>query len=258
MADPLSVAASVVTLVSVCTAISKRTVTFIRSLREAPEELIQLSNEISDLTTILNQMKKVLVQSNTAQIIPSGSTQTRVLPSSAASPTAKAELLIVEVDNFIKSLKKTSSKKGGTEVDRLGWARKRRIALDLQQRLAVTRQSIQLQLTTNTASCVRQIETVLNNSSTSAEQGRKIYESKIDYIHERITRYESGGSQSASTAIHSAGHEQIANTPTSDTATSIASVEHMASLATPSSKRYWAPVPSLQRTEVIATCMQFN
>lgn len=151
MADPLSILASAVTLVSACTAISRHTIAFIRSLQEAPEELLRLSNEMSDLTTVLNRIQKPPERGNTQHISQSDPAQAEALHNLIVLPTSQAELLIGEVDKFIKSLKKVSTRNGGIEVDRLGWARKRKIALKLEQKLAAMKQGIQLHLTTTTA-----------------------------------------------------------------------------------------------------------
>jgi hypothetical protein len=146
MADPFSAVASAITLVAACTAISKRTVTFIRSLHEAPEELLRLSNEITDLTTVLHQIEKGHGQGSTTPTYP---TYVGLLHGSAHITQAK--LLILELDRFLNSLKKVCSPQGRIEIDRLGWARKRKVALSLERKLAGTKQVIQLHLATGTS-----------------------------------------------------------------------------------------------------------
>ena len=56
MADPFSMGTGIVTLLGACTAIGKCTVSFIGALRDAPLELLTLSNEVNNLGTILNDI----------------------------------------------------------------------------------------------------------------------------------------------------------------------------------------------------------
>lgn len=78
MADPLSVGSGLVTLISTCTAIGKHTVSFIEALRDAPLELVFLSNELNDLNAILNEVSHVFSTKAHEQTIPS-TTQQNVL-----------------------------------------------------------------------------------------------------------------------------------------------------------------------------------
>jgi len=144
MGDPLSTLASIVTLFNACAAVSIRTVTFIRSLQEAPEELLRLSNEISDLTTVSHHIEKEHVRINTA---PSHPAHAGLLYGSTHLSQAKA--LISELDTFLNSLKKASKQQGKSEIDRFAWTRKRKIALVLERKLQSTKQAIGLHMTTD-------------------------------------------------------------------------------------------------------------
>jgi hypothetical protein len=131
--------------------INRYTTAFIRSLQEAPTEFILLSNEISDWASIINQIDEAQKRSNAQQINPSDSARISVLQNLTVVTTSPASLLIVGVERFFKSLKKTSALDGRIEVNRLNWARKRKTALHFQQKLATIKPGIQLQLASNTA-----------------------------------------------------------------------------------------------------------
>ena len=55
--DPLSAAASVVALITLCTNVGRETVEIVGALRKAPMELVVLSNEVNDLNAILNEVR---------------------------------------------------------------------------------------------------------------------------------------------------------------------------------------------------------
>ena len=61
MADPLSVGSGIVALICACTAIGNCTVSFIGALRDAPLELLMLSNEANNLNAILNEIKSFIL-----------------------------------------------------------------------------------------------------------------------------------------------------------------------------------------------------
>lgn len=59
MADPVSLAASVITVISACAACAKQLDGLRRGFRHAPVEILALSNEISDMSVVLTEVKAI-------------------------------------------------------------------------------------------------------------------------------------------------------------------------------------------------------
>lgn len=151
MADPLSVTASIVTLVGACTAIGKCTVSFMGALRDAPLELVMLSNEVNDLNAILNEISHAFSANVDGQITSSGIHQTALAQNIAISTQIRyAKEQIIELDAFVRSLRKYSLENGPVEIDRIGWGRKKKTGLRLQRKLAETKNKLHLLLDTST------------------------------------------------------------------------------------------------------------
>ena len=152
MADPLSVGSGIVTLVCACTAIGKFTVSFVGALRDAPLELVMLSNEVNDLNAILNEINHASSANIDGQSNTSG-TQQNALSENTAVITQIRYLReqIIELDAFVRSLRKHSPESGSVEIDRIGWARKKKTGSRLQQRLAETKNKLNMLLHASTA-----------------------------------------------------------------------------------------------------------
>ena len=152
MADPLSVGSGIVTLICACTAIGKCTVSFIAALRDAPLELLMLSNEVNDLNAILNEINHSS-SANTDGQNATPSTQPNALLENKAVVTQIRHLKeqIIELNDFVMSLRRQSPDSGSVEIDRLGWGRKKKFGLRLQRKLAETKHKLHLLLDTTTA-----------------------------------------------------------------------------------------------------------
>ena len=149
MADPLSAGASVVTLIGACTVIGTRMVKFVQALRDAPSELMMLSNEVNEMTTILMEIEHVRLAST------GGDNITLDVPATIWTENRPIEMLfrsvkvqLVELDNFIKSLRKDTFE--GVKIDRIRWARHRKTGLKLWRRLAETKNGFYLLLDAST------------------------------------------------------------------------------------------------------------
>ena len=149
MADPLSVGSGIITLVCACTAIGKYTVRFIGALRDAPLELVMLSNEVNDLNAILNEINPASLDGQ----ITVSSTQRTALSENAGIITQLGYLKeeIIKLDAFVRSLRKHSPENGSVEIDRIGWARKRKTGSKLQRRLAEIKNKLNMLLHMSTA-----------------------------------------------------------------------------------------------------------
>ena len=65
MADPLSLVASIIAVVGVAETIGK-TLSKVKLLRSAPDELLALNNEVADLTMTLRHVESCIKRGNTA------------------------------------------------------------------------------------------------------------------------------------------------------------------------------------------------
>jgi hypothetical protein len=129
-AEPVSTAASIITLVSACTTTSHHCVSLIKSLHEVPAELLLLTNEVYDISVVLNT-------ANTAEMSPSTN-------AAIAAQLDTANSLISELRSFITSLKNLKSENGRVVVDRFGWFRKKKIASQLRWRLSKAKENFQI------------------------------------------------------------------------------------------------------------------
>jgi len=59
MTDPLSVTVSVLTLIAACTTCAKQVNSLARGFRDAPREILVLSNEISDMSVVLMEINAI-------------------------------------------------------------------------------------------------------------------------------------------------------------------------------------------------------
>lgn len=150
MADPLTVGVSVVTLIGACATVGERMVKFVQALRDAPSELMMLSNEVNEMTAVLTEIEHVGLASTC------GNNITFDVPNSHLTENIPIEMLfrsvriqLVELDTFVKSLRKDAFE--GVKIDRIRWARKRKSGLKLWRRLVETKNGFHLLLDTSTA-----------------------------------------------------------------------------------------------------------
>ena len=152
MADPLSIGTGIVTLLGACTAIGKCTVSFIGALRDAPLELLMLSIEVNDLGSMLNEISDSSSADADGQFTISNTQHSALMENSAIVGHIRyLKELIIELNTFVMSLRKQSPGNGSFEIDRVGWARKRKIGLRLQRQLAETKHRLHLLLDISTA-----------------------------------------------------------------------------------------------------------
>src|ERR1700733_10463568 len=102
MTTPVSIAVSIITLVSACTTTGHHCVSLIKSLHWASTELLLLTNKVNDISVVLNA-------ANTAEMSPSTN-------AAIAAQLDIANSLISGLRSFITSLK-IKSEKGRVVVD---------------------------------------------------------------------------------------------------------------------------------------------
>ena len=117
MADPLSITASIIAVVGAAEGVGK-TIKKIRNFREAPNELLFLINEISDLRIVLGDIKGNLIQN--ASSIHLQEEQSEHL--STLLNRAKEQLL--QLDELVQyRLVRSDSTSQQVKISRREWAR---------------------------------------------------------------------------------------------------------------------------------------
>jgi hypothetical protein len=119
MADPVSLAASVIAIAGACTASIKLILGVTGAIRDAPEELVRISNDVADLAVIL-----LHVQNHGANAETSCSA-TRNQPdkdirSLLTVHLERAQACLFEIEDLTRACSNMSAK-GDIIIDRIGW-----------------------------------------------------------------------------------------------------------------------------------------
>ena len=142
MADPLSIAASVITVIGAADSIGK-TLGKIRTAKNAPAAVLALQNEVSDLRVVLGDVDVC------------SSDECRVEPTSTTARCLKRlALLITSAENHLRELDRILYHRlirvdpltASSHISRMGWLRTRNAVEDIRSSLRATRQDIALQL----------------------------------------------------------------------------------------------------------------
>ena len=145
MSDPLSVIASVISLLDIGTRCATQVQRLLQAFRHAPEELLSLSNEVNDLKVVLSEVERTCQSFQHSNILPY--TQTI-----AALDTQldRASRKLIELESLIASLYIMSSS-GRAKVDKVAWLSKRTTAKNMQEDWKGIRESIHALLNVSTA-----------------------------------------------------------------------------------------------------------
>ena len=141
MADPLSIAASIITVIGAADSVGK-VLSKIKIARNAPAEVLALQNEISDLQLVLEDVNLC------------NWGERRVQPSTISERFKRLEILITRTESRLCELNRilnhrlirTHSVTGVPLVSRAIWLRVRGAVEDIRCSLRVARQDITLQL----------------------------------------------------------------------------------------------------------------
>ena len=126
MAEPISIAASIFTLLGACRASTRLAVDTYNRIQNAPQELIATSNELADLSVILLQIRKIY-QLDPGLQSPSTESMNHDVDTVLAVELNRAKELVADLDTLVTSLKK-SLPGGKFTTDRIGWYRKKNTA----------------------------------------------------------------------------------------------------------------------------------
>lgn len=105
MADPLSIASSILSLTDAAIIIGK----FIHRIRNCPAELLAVNNELSDLRYVLTEVERL--QEN--ETVPGGSNLGRILK--------RAQVAVQEASDIIQKLKGNETGRFSV-IDRVKWS----------------------------------------------------------------------------------------------------------------------------------------
>lgn len=153
MSDPLSTAASIIALFGAFAAIGDRAAGLVRSLKHAPSEISDLLNEVNDVTVVLNQLRANILSTAVAGDLPGSLPEARILSNRAIElHLDHVRSRVAELNHFVDSLRKTCTQSGHSrvDVDRIGWARKKRKALEIRKKLKNAKERLYTFLEANT------------------------------------------------------------------------------------------------------------
>ena len=144
MAEPISIAASVLTLTEIFIKVGRRAVAFVVTLKDAPTELLLLANEVNDVSTILKEIQvHVPVISVEPQAKQGSVSRGRETLNQALSIQLRlVHNKVTELENLIESLRKTTGAQGNVTVDSIRWAMKKKQATKLLMQLQSSKKAL--------------------------------------------------------------------------------------------------------------------
>jgi hypothetical protein len=145
--DPLSITASAVSLLSFSGSCAKDLRKLIHSVRNAPTEILALTNELADLNVLLADLN------NTSQAIeraPVRSQADRDFLIALVAQLAKADSKITQLHSLASTFS-TRTADGSIKFQRYAWLKGRSSAIKMQRELAEVRQSLGLLFASNAA-----------------------------------------------------------------------------------------------------------
>jgi len=140
MADPLSVAAGVVGLLSAAAKVSLMLTDIVSKARYAPRECQMVLTDVEDIRNVLIQLQLYTTGAKQA----SRSSRALIMVDQVAAALASSVLTFDELKLFVEGLQRDSSM---GILDRLRWITKQKDIEDYQSRLGVHKSSLTLMLT---------------------------------------------------------------------------------------------------------------
>jgi hypothetical protein len=140
MADPLSVAASVVGLLTAAAQISRTLYDITKRAKKAPKECKDARMEVDDIRNILSQLQLFVLGAAKA----SRSRSSLILVEQVVTTLAATVTTFSELDVFVETLE--SDERMGL-MDRLRWVSKEKALNELIQKLQLHKSSMGLMLT---------------------------------------------------------------------------------------------------------------
>lgn len=131
MADPLSVTASAIAVIGAAVNVAQTIQTLIKTLRKAPDELLALSNEVSDLRLVLYEIDLAAQGQDVAYN--SASAILQILH--------RGQAKLDELDQFVKRFIRPHLRTV-TKVDRVRWVKEKNNAQAIQSELRAIRMDL--------------------------------------------------------------------------------------------------------------------
>jgi hypothetical protein len=139
MADPLSLATGIVSVIALTTAASKALHRLIVSMRQAPQALLSLSNELADLAVVILEVKNVV---DSGKDLPPRSRERLAILLMRAKPK------VDEIEKLATDLTRAGSK-SRLNFSRMTWMDGKAKAAGIQKELRVFRLNIAAILAAN-------------------------------------------------------------------------------------------------------------
>lgn len=140
MADPLSIAASVVGLITAAAQITQILSTVISQAKNAPKSCTQIVREVNDISSVLSQLQRFINGTSRA----SSSRTSLILLEQIVATLGSCVITFSELDVFVESL--SSDARMGV-LERLRWVSKADDVKDTLARLQNHKSSLTLMLT---------------------------------------------------------------------------------------------------------------
>ena len=140
MADPLSIGASVVSILSVAGHVSKKLFDFIQNTREAPDQAHETLREVNDLRAILAQCQTLLSHNEQSQA-PGAS---HILVEGVATVITGCVLSFSKLERLLTEVE---TEHGLNVIDQMKWAWREKKLARINGRLMSQKQSLGLMVT---------------------------------------------------------------------------------------------------------------
>jgi hypothetical protein len=145
--DPLSITASIVSLLSFSGSCAKDLRKLIHTVRNAPTEILALTNELADLNVLLADLNNT---SHAIERAPVRSQADRDFLIALAAHLAKADLKLSQLHTLACTFS-TRTADGNLKFQRYKWLKNKSSAIKVQRELAEVRHSLALLFSSNTA-----------------------------------------------------------------------------------------------------------
>jgi len=148
--DPFSITGGVITFLGFSGACAKRLRKLIHDTKHAPDEILAISNEISDLNIVLSDLEAASRTIENASAVAQSSLPEPDFGHAVTDQLAKARLKLHQLDSLLSELYITLPN-GRNKFQRLSWIRKKGLATVLQRDLVNIRRTLGLLLASKSA-----------------------------------------------------------------------------------------------------------
>ena len=202
--DGISVAASIVGLLSAAVTISKTLNDFIARVKEAPKLATTVLCEVADTSTCLRQVQSLLLRADTSR----ASNRSFLMVEDLIVVLSNCVLVFSELEKLVDDLKPEQSIRAS---DILRWTMKEKTVAALLFRLHTSKTSLNLMISALTFSSITDVQSSVDQLGNIT---RQLVDSNHD-ISERLSRMESKNSDALS-AIASTAREFVGSETSKD------------------------------------------